>query len=162
MNWFTLNEDHHMIGNNKPMCDLWGYFFFVFKRYPQYSDPQYLTINTCLSTCVPFPSEVESQLSMFTLTNANSNSFNLSWTTREEPFVKLAVNGRDSYSDHEPQKLMVSGEVYDTAISGLVDYPEYDINVQGTTTGGGAPEPLISLVMTGTHLKVTVAFKSHL
>ncbi|XP_060107772.1 tenascin isoform X2 [Heteronotia binoei] len=92
--------------------------------------------------------EVELQLSMLTLTNANSNSFNLSWTTRDESFVKLAVNDRDSYSDHEPQKLTVSGEAYSTAISGLVDYPEYDMNVQGTTTGGGAPEPLISLVMT--------------
>ncbi|KAL8174440.1 UNVERIFIED_CONTAM: hypothetical protein K2H54_044849 [Gekko kuhli] len=92
--------------------------------------------------------EVESQPSMLTLTNANSNSFNLSWTTRDEPFVKLAVNGRDSYSDHEPQKRTVSGEAYGTAISGLVDYPEYDINIQGTTTGGSAPEPLISLVMT--------------
>ncbi|XP_077163047.1 tenascin isoform X4 [Paroedura picta] len=89
--------------------------------------------------------EVESQLRMLTLTNANSN---LSWTTRDEPFVKLAVNGRDSYSDHELQKLNVSGEAFDAAISGLIDYPEYDFNIQGTTTGGGSPEPLISLVMT--------------
>ncbi|XP_048368503.1 tenascin isoform X1 [Sphaerodactylus townsendi] len=91
--------------------------------------------------------EAESQLRMLTLTNANSNSFNLSWTTRDEPFVRLAVNDRDSDSDRKPQKLTVSEEAGDTGVSGLLDYPGYDINIQGTTMGEGPSEPLISLVI---------------
>lgn len=47
---------------------------------------------------------------------------------------------------------MVTGEVHDTLVQGLPDYPDYDINVQGTTTAGDRTEPLISLVLTGTHL----------
>lgn len=68
------------------------------------------------------------------------------------PFAKLAVNLRDPSPAQEPQKLTVAGEVHGSLIPSLVDYPDYDINVQGTTTEGGHPEPFVSLGLTGTHL----------
>nr|XP_034968698.1 tenascin isoform X1 [Zootoca vivipara] len=92
--------------------------------------------------------EVEPQLGMLTLTNAKANTFNLSWTTRDGPFAKLAVNVRDPHLFQESQKLSVSGEAHDTLVSGSVDYTDYDINIQGTTTGGRHTESLISLLMT--------------
>ncbi|XP_042335082.1 tenascin isoform X1 [Sceloporus undulatus] len=92
--------------------------------------------------------EVDPQLGMLTLTNAKVNTFNLSWTARDEPLAKLAVNVRDSYLPLEHLKLSESEEAPETLISGSVDYTDYDINIQGTTTDGGQSDPLVSLVMT--------------
>uniref|UniRef100_A0A8D2LTG4 Tenascin C n=1 Tax=Varanus komodoensis TaxID=61221 RepID=A0A8D2LTG4_VARKO len=97
---------------------------------------------------VSLSSEAAPQPGRLPPTRAHANTFNLSWTSRDRPSVKLAVNVRDSYPLQEPPELPVSGEVHGTLASGPVDYTDYDINVQGTTTGRGHSEPLISLVMT--------------
>ncbi|XP_067327983.1 tenascin isoform X2 [Anolis sagrei] len=91
--------------------------------------------------------ESDPQLGMPTFTNANANTFNLSWTARDEPLPKLAVNIRDSYLSQEHLELPASEEAPETLISGSVDYTDYDINIQGTTTDEGPSDPLISLVM---------------
>ncbi|XP_072840647.2 LOW QUALITY PROTEIN: tenascin [Pogona vitticeps] len=102
-------------------------------------------ILTALAT-----TEADPQLSTLALTNAQASAFNLSWTTGDELLAKLAVHAGGSLPPQEPQKLAGTGDVPDTFVPGPLDYTDYDINVQGTTTGEGPTEPLIPLVMTET------------
>uniref|UniRef100_A0A8C7E7S6 Tenascin C n=1 Tax=Naja naja TaxID=35670 RepID=A0A8C7E7S6_NAJNA len=90
--------------------------------------------------------ELKVQLGTFTLTNARLSE--LSWTTREEAFAHMTVNVRGLRQSQEPLKLAISEEVHDTFISGMVDYLAYDVNIQGTTTGVGQQDPLLSSILT--------------
>ncbi|XP_062816814.1 tenascin isoform X2 [Anolis carolinensis] len=77
--------------------------------------------------------EIDPQPGMPTFTNAHANTSNLSWTAKDEPLPKLAVNIRDPYLSQEHLELPASEEAPETLISGSVDYTDY-VNTQGTTT----------------------------
>uniref|UniRef100_A0A803SYG8 Tenascin C n=1 Tax=Anolis carolinensis TaxID=28377 RepID=A0A803SYG8_ANOCA len=81
--------------------------------------------------------EIDPQPGMPTFTNAHANTSNLSWTAKDEPLPKLAVNIRDPYLSQEHLELPASEEAPETLISGSVDYTDY-VNTQGTTTGEGS------------------------